>query len=499
MRSEAASSDVPHRGFVFGEFMLDIDRAALLHNGDNVGLRPQSLDVLRQLVEHHGSLVRKEDLLEAVWGKTAVTDDSLTHCLIDIRKVLGDTERKMIRTVPRRGFIFDVPVETISSAVRLGHQRHRVKLASFIAAGILASVGAGYFLLHAFQPGPPPQAAPTSADSRLDNEAIDLYLQGRFLFNRRAPTDLDAAEKLFKHAIDLEPQFAGAWADLAGIYAVRYFAGGDVDPEALPLLKHAAERAVELDPDLAAGWVRLAHYYAAIGDQPSADRHMQRAADAETEDPLLLAVMAGDFAAGGSFDRAVELQQRALAIDPLSVVNRFNLSSYLLAAGRYTDALREGARAAQLSPTGDARLKVNVGFALIQLEQYERALALATSWPDSSQRDVVMAMAGLSLSREAVAAEAMVRLRSSTSIESHRHRAELEAFCENIENSFLILTQLRDQFGGRLDEQQWRWQLLMINVSPFLAPVRADPRWEGWLEETRRPLVTRSRLALFAL
>ena len=110
-----------------------------------------------------------------------------------------------------------------------------------------------------------------------------------------------------------------------------------------------------------------------------------------------------------------------------------------------------------------------------------------------------MAMAGLSLSREAVAAEAMVRLRSSTSIESHRHRAELEAFCENIENSFLILTQLRDQFGGRLDEQQWRWQLLMINVSPFLAPVRADPRWEGWLEETRRPLVTRSRLALFAL
>ena len=104
-----------------------------------------------------------------------------------------------------------------------------------------------------------------------------------------------------------------------------------------------------------------------------------------------------------------------------------------------------------------------------------------------------MAMAGLSLSREAVATEAIARLKSSTSIESSRHRAELQAFCENIESSFLILTQLRDQFGGRLDEQQWRWQLLMINVSPFLAPVRADPRWEGWLEESRRSLVAHSQ------
>ena len=93
MRSEGTDSNSPHHGYVFGEFVLDIDRAALLHNGNNVGLRPKSLDVLIHLVEHHGRLVEKDELLEAVWAGTAVTDDSLTHCLIDIRKVLGDIKR----------------------------------------------------------------------------------------------------------------------------------------------------------------------------------------------------------------------------------------------------------------------------------------------------------------------------------------------------------------------------------------------------------------------
>jgi DNA-binding winged helix-turn-helix (wHTH) protein/Flp pilus assembly protein TadD len=494
MRSAATSSDVPHRGFVFGEFTLDIDRAVILHNDKDVSLRPKSFDVLRHLIEHHGRLVGKEELLKAVWGSAAVSDDSLTHCLIDIRKVLGDTERRMIRTVPRRGFIFDVPVQTIASLARLDRQRHGAKLVLAVAASLLVSIGAGYFLLHAYLLDPAPQTSPASAESQFGQEAVGLFIQGRFLFNRRAANDMETAEEFLRQAVDLEPQFAAAWADLAGVYVLQNFAGGDNNPDYLPLLKDAAERAVELDPNLAAGWVRLANYYTATGDEPAAARYMRRAADAETQDPLLLAVMAGDFAAAGDFDRAVDLQQRALALYPLSFVYRSNLSAYLLAAGRYRDGLREAERAALLSPKGP-QVHFNIGSALIQLEQYERALAEATRWPDGPQRDVVMAMAALAQNREAVAAEAMARLRSSTDIESYRHRAEIEAFCENIENSFQILTQLRDQFIVRLDEQQWRRQLLMIKVSPFLAPVRADPRWQGWLEESRRIMIARSEQA----
>ena len=99
-----------HRGFSFAEFVLDSDRAALFQSGTDVNLRPQSFDVLRILVERQGTLVTKEELQQEIWGETAVTDDSLTHCIIDIRKVLDDSDRQIVKTVPRRGFVFDIPV-----------------------------------------------------------------------------------------------------------------------------------------------------------------------------------------------------------------------------------------------------------------------------------------------------------------------------------------------------------------------------------------------------
>lgn len=106
------NSDQPHRMFRFGDFTLSTARGVLLRNQHTIKLRPQSFEVLKILLENHGCLVSKDDLHTEVWGHKAVTDDSLAQCLIDIRKVIGDASRTMICTVPRRGFIFDVPVET---------------------------------------------------------------------------------------------------------------------------------------------------------------------------------------------------------------------------------------------------------------------------------------------------------------------------------------------------------------------------------------------------
>jgi TolB-like protein/DNA-binding winged helix-turn-helix (wHTH) protein len=95
---------------MFGAFVLDVDRGALLQDGADVPLRPKCFQVLSYLVEHHGLLVTKDEVLGAVWPGVVVTEDSLTQCLIQIRKVLGDDSRDMVRTVPRRGYLFDVPV-----------------------------------------------------------------------------------------------------------------------------------------------------------------------------------------------------------------------------------------------------------------------------------------------------------------------------------------------------------------------------------------------------
>ena len=87
----------------FGDFTLDIARGCLRRGDVEVKLRPKSFDLLRYLVENHGRLVGKEELIRSVWADTAVTDNSLAQCLIEIRRGLNDDSQTMIRNVPRRG------------------------------------------------------------------------------------------------------------------------------------------------------------------------------------------------------------------------------------------------------------------------------------------------------------------------------------------------------------------------------------------------------------
>jgi TolB-like protein/tetratricopeptide (TPR) repeat protein len=62
------------------------------------------------LVERHGRLVTKVELLDAVWGRVVVTEGSVAKCLIEIRRAIDDGSQQSIKTVPRRGYIFDAPV-----------------------------------------------------------------------------------------------------------------------------------------------------------------------------------------------------------------------------------------------------------------------------------------------------------------------------------------------------------------------------------------------------
>ncbi|MGD2130928.1 MAG: winged helix-turn-helix domain-containing protein [Lysobacterales bacterium] len=88
-------------------FTLKLDRAELLDAGEVVPLRPKSFDVLCYLAERRGVLVSTQELLDAVWGETVVTEDSVRQCITDIRKALHDDDHSVLSTVPRRGYILD--------------------------------------------------------------------------------------------------------------------------------------------------------------------------------------------------------------------------------------------------------------------------------------------------------------------------------------------------------------------------------------------------------
>jgi len=104
------SIDRHRRGSIrLGDFEYQPETGHLINgSGEEVFLRAQSAHVLRMLSENAGNLVTKDDLISAVWPDVHVTDDSLTQCISDIRRAIGDKAREVLQTVPKRGFVLRV-------------------------------------------------------------------------------------------------------------------------------------------------------------------------------------------------------------------------------------------------------------------------------------------------------------------------------------------------------------------------------------------------------
>src|SRR3954470_17273262 len=85
---------------------LDPARRSLSRDGELLTLRPQAMEVLCHLARQGGRPVSKAELFQAVWPGISVTDDSLVQCVRDIRRVLRDSYRRIVKTVPRVGYLF---------------------------------------------------------------------------------------------------------------------------------------------------------------------------------------------------------------------------------------------------------------------------------------------------------------------------------------------------------------------------------------------------------
>lgn len=103
---------MPRRQYGFADFTLDLEDGFLRRGVEEVKLRPKAFELLAYLVEHHGRVVTKTAMIEAVWPDVAITDNSLVQCLLEIRRALADDSHRLIRTVARRGYVFAGPVTT---------------------------------------------------------------------------------------------------------------------------------------------------------------------------------------------------------------------------------------------------------------------------------------------------------------------------------------------------------------------------------------------------
>src|SRR6201985_2814122 len=96
--------------YQFGEFTLDVARGCVLKAGEEIKLRPKVYETLKYLVENSGRLIGKQELMQAVWPDSFVTDDSLVQCTLEVRRALVDGGQHLLKTVPRRGYLFAAEV-----------------------------------------------------------------------------------------------------------------------------------------------------------------------------------------------------------------------------------------------------------------------------------------------------------------------------------------------------------------------------------------------------
>src|SRR5437867_11637165 len=118
----------------FDRFRLDPDHACLWCEAQAIPLPPKAFAVLHYLVTHPDRLVPKDELLDAVWPETAVSDAVVRVVIGTLRKALDDTAPppRFIATLPRRGYRFLAPVTVIDSPEtgRTGAPLHPTKLVS---------------------------------------------------------------------------------------------------------------------------------------------------------------------------------------------------------------------------------------------------------------------------------------------------------------------------------------------------------------------------------
>ena len=102
--------DARFLSFQFGEFTMDLAKGSVLKAGAEIKLRPKVYEMLKYLVEHPGQLIGKQELMRAVWPDSVVTDDSLVQCSLELRRALDDRSQQLLKTVPRRGYLFTAEV-----------------------------------------------------------------------------------------------------------------------------------------------------------------------------------------------------------------------------------------------------------------------------------------------------------------------------------------------------------------------------------------------------
>lgn len=394
------------------------------------------------------------------------------------------------RTEPsRRNASFLAVAAALALVVALGSAAYRrAERASHttLAAQSVQNIGAdstqSYLVEHTLGRGRPVEDASLGTARRVDPVALDLYMQGRYWWDKRGPGLLKSIS-IFKSALDRAPTFALAYSGVADAY-VQLGYGSLLRPDdAFPKARAAAERALQLDSTLAEphatlGLVKM--YY--DWDWAGAEREFRRALALDSNYATAHEWYGLFLGAMGRFDEAREHEHRAQMLDPLSIAVAGTAAWVLYYAGKFDDAERE----LRIALRADSNFALG-RFYLGRVHQSRGLLdsALAEYHAAGPLRDWVPTIAAVghvygSQGRRREALATLARLDSLSRLEyvTPYAVALVHASLGQRDSAFAWLDR------GLAERTHW---MVWLRRDPRWAPIRADPRFERLARKLRLP------------
>ena len=208
-----------------------------------------------------------------------------------------------------------------------------------------------------------------------DIAAHNLYLKGRYFWNKWTPEDFKKSIYFFEQAVKIDPQYAMAYVSLA---EARYHLGlgywGVKPLDMLPDAIAAVNKAIEIEPDLAEahailGAIKLWHEF----DLSGAERELRRSIDLNAKSALAHDYFSHLLTATGRHKEALEESAKAIMLDPLSNLILANAAMACYRARKYDESIEHFLRLRELYP--NLPLWSLVGYAYIQKEMFNEAIA----------------------------------------------------------------------------------------------------------------------------
>ena len=216
------------------------------------------------------------------------------------------------------------------------------------------------------------KAVLASAPRTQNTEAYASYLRGRHMIRDRTSEGLYKALREFRHATEVDPEFAPAWAGMANAYSLLGNYGFRTYDEVLPLAREAVDRALAIDPELGEAWAAkgLLHMEEEAPTEEQL-KALEKAVALNPSDATAMMWLSTAMTSAGRMREGMDMLGAAYAIDPLNPTLLFNLSVRESFAGRQEAAVRYADELGDVRPDWDGTYRLKMQLASIQGERVE--------------------------------------------------------------------------------------------------------------------------------